>query len=81
MFLTLSVAWNVHIGRKQQSAIQKRKKEATMQKYIIDSLFWLVIGRAHRGLSGPGCSKLTTSLFKETLKFQTSVSQISHIFY
>ena len=30
--------------------------------------------------SGPGCSKLTTSLVNETLKFQTLISQICHYF-
>ena len=29
---------------------------------------------------GPGCSKLTTSLVNETLKFQTSISQIGQYF-
>ena len=30
--------------------------------------------------SGPGCSKLTTSLVKETLKFQMLISQICQYF-
>ena len=30
-------------------------------------------------ISGPGCSKLTTSLVNETLKFQTLISQIWYI--
>ena len=30
--------------------------------------------------SGPGCSKLTTSLFNVSLKFQTLLSQICHYF-
>ena len=30
--------------------------------------------------SGPGCSKLTTSLVNETLKFQTLISQICQYF-
>ena len=30
--------------------------------------------------SGPGCSKLTTSLVNETLKFQTFISQICQYF-
>ena len=31
-------------------------------------------------LSGPGCSKLTTSLVNKTLKFQTLISPISQYF-
>ena len=30
--------------------------------------------------SGPGCSKLTTSLVNDLLKFQTLISQICHYF-
>ena len=30
--------------------------------------------------SGPGCSKLTTSLVNVSLKFQTLISQICHYF-
>ena len=31
-------------------------------------------------ITGPGCSKLTTSLVNETLKFQTLISQICQYF-
>ena len=31
--------------------------------------------------SGPGCSKLTTSLVNVSLKFQTLISQISRYFF
>ena len=31
-------------------------------------------------IPGPGCSKLTTSLINETLKFQTLISQIFQYF-
>ena len=31
-------------------------------------------------IPGPGCSKLTTSLVNETLKFQTEISQICQYF-
>ena len=36
----------------------------------------IIILHAYSKLSGPGCSKLTTSLGNETLKFQTLISQI-----
>ena len=32
-------------------------------------------------ISGPGCSKLTTSLVNETLKFQTLISHICQYFF
>ena len=32
-------------------------------------------------ISGPGCSKLTTSLVNVSLKFQTLISQICHYFF
>ena len=35
---------------------------------------------ANNQKSGPGCSKLTTSLVNVSLKFQTLISQIRHIF-
>ena len=42
------------------------------------------MGSAFKGkfaTSGPGCSKLTTSLVNETLKFQTLISQICQYFF
>ena len=38
----------------------------------------LVMDSSHR--SGPGCSKLTTSLVNVSLKFQTLISQICQYF-
>ena len=42
--------------------------------------FALVLMKDCMMISGPGCSKLTTSLFNVPLKFQTLISQICQYF-
>ena len=46
-------------------------------------MFWNVLHVSSCALvtSGPGCSKLTTSLVNSSLKFQTVISQICQYFF
>ena len=42
--------------------------------------FQIYLNITPKQISGPGCSKLTTSLVNDSLKFQTLISQICQYF-
>ena len=48
---------------------------------LIESSATDILGDPPRSKIGPGCSKLTTSLFNEPLKFQMLISQIGQYFW